>query len=334
MGGVGTVAAYTLQLGGAEVTSVIRSDYDIVIEKGYKINSPDFGLIEGYRPSHIAKTAKEANEKYGPFDYVVVTTKNIPDLNNVEDIYADAVSQNTVIVLQQNGLGIEKAAFERFPGHIVLSGVSMISSANYNGEINQTGGDSLAVGYFDNGVNTPEEQLAKAEEFVALYKKDQNQCFIDKDSKYTRWRKLVYNAVFNTIATVTNLDVGRLEEFGAADGLIFPAMDEVIAMAASDGVTLDPSIKQLMYHSDDGDWYAPSMLVDLRKGNQIECEVILGNALRIAKKNGVKTPILDVIYELLKLTQMSIKEKRGLIKLPEVRPIEDPEGAAASRAGY
>lgn len=334
LGGVGVIAAYTLQQNGCEVAAVIRSDYELVKDRGYEIESADFGHVDSWRPTHFVKTAKEAADQFGPFDYIVLTVKNIPDVSNVEDTYADAVSKDTVILLLENGYGIEKAAFERFPGNIILSGVSMISSANHAGKIDQNGEDSLAVGYFDNGVKSKEEHIAKVEEFVALYKYDKNVCFIDPDVKYTRWRKLIYNATFNTIGAILNLDVGRLGEFGGFDALIIPAMDEVITLAAADGVTLDPELKDVMIHSDDGHWYAPSMVVDVRKGNQVEVEVILGNALRFGKEKGVHTPVLNIVYEMLKLVQMRLKEQNGRIKLPEVRPVKDAEAAKQSRQGY
>lgn len=335
LGGVGVVAAYTLQLKAeVEVTAVIRSDYDAVITRGYEIDSADYGHIESWRPTHVVKTAAEAAAKHGPFDFIVVTVKNIPDVTDVEDIYADAVTANTVIVLVQNGLGIEKPVSQRFPGNVVLSGVSMISSSNHKGKIFQNGEDSLAVGAFDNGVSSKEEQIAQAEKFVALYKNDINTCFIDPDVKYTRWRKLVYNASFNTMGALLNLDVGRLQEFGSTETLLLPAMDEIIELAKSDGITLDPSLKDLMLHSDDGHWYAPSMVVDVRKGNQIEVEVILGNALRVGKENGVHTPVLSILYEMLKVVQMRLKEQNGLIVLPEKRPVLDLEAGKRSREAH
>ncbi|CEP22295.1 unnamed protein product [Cyberlindnera jadinii] len=321
LGGVGVIAAYTLQLNAdCEVSAVIKSDYEHVKSNGYELDSCDYGKIDSWRPNHYVKSVKEAVE-FGPYDYVVVVVKNIPDVYNVEDIYADAVTKDTVIVLLENGLGIEKPVFKRFPGNIVLSGVSMISSANYSGKVHQNGPDFLTVGYFDNGVVSKELQQEKVDEFVKLYSTPQNKCIVDPDVKFTRWRKLLYNATFNTVCALVNLDVGRVTMFGGIETLIEPAMDEIIAIAKSDGVTLDPSLKHGMIHSDDGHYYAPSMLVDVRKGNQIELQVILGNALDIARENAVAAPILSIIYELLKLVQMRLKEQSGKIVLPKERPL-------------
>lgn len=322
LGGVGVLAAYALEYNKkAEVTALIRSDYDRVIEKGYEINSVDYGHIEGFRPTHVVKTVEDA-KKYGEFDFILVTTKNIPDIHVVEDAFADAVSDKTTIVLLQNGFGIEKATFERFPGHIVLSGVSMISSANFHGVVEHVGTDSLGIGYFDNGVSSKEEQQAKTKQFIELYENDAIDCHIDEDVKFSRWRKLVYNASFNTIGALVDLDVGRIQEAGGTDTLIKPTMREIFKVAASDGVTLDESLMDTMIHSDDGNWYAPSMLVDVRKGNQIELEIILGNVLEIAKQNNVEVPILSVLYNLLHLVQFRLKEQNGLINLPEERPLK------------
>ncbi len=322
LGGVGVLAAYALEYNKkAEVTALIRSDYDRVIEKGYEINSVDYGHVEGFRPTHVVKTIEDA-KKYGEFDFILVTTKNIPDIHVVEDAFADAVSDKTTIVLLQNGFGIEKATFERFPGHIVLSGVSMISSANFHGVVEHVGTDSLGIGYFDNGVSSKEEQLAKTKQFSELYENDKIDCHIDEDVKFSRWRKLVYNASFNTIGALVDLDVGRIQEAGGTDTLIKPTMREIFKVAKSDGVTLDESLMDTMIHSDDGNWYAPSMLVDVRKGNQIELEIILGNVLEVAKQNSVEVPILSVLYNLLHLVQFRLKEQNGLINLPEERPLK------------
>lgn len=53
-GGVGTMAAYALEQGGkAEVTAVMRSNYDTVKRDGISINSIQYGNnIKGWRPTN------------------------------------------------------------------------------------------------------------------------------------------------------------------------------------------------------------------------------------------------------------------------------------------
>ncbi|OVF07415.1 putative 2-dehydropantoate 2-reductase [Clavispora lusitaniae] len=323
-GGVGSIAAYALDLAeDTSVTTIIRSDYDQVTKNGYKITSVDYGTIEAYKPSNVVKSIDEA-KAHGPFDYVVISTKNTPDITKTEELVEPTISEGkTVILLMQNGIGIEESFLTKYPNNIVLSGVSMISSTNYDGVIDHVGHDFLKVGYFENPNIPIEKQKQAALQFVSLYHNGKNECVYDEDVKYTRWRKLVYNATLNSICTLTNVDVGRLQLFGGVDSLVRSAMKEVLAIAKSDGVELDESIIDFMIHSDDGVYYAPSMLVDLRKGNYIELEVISGNPVKIAQKNGVEAPTLTLIYNLLKVIQMRIKEAKGAISVPEIRPVPD-----------
>lgn len=315
------MAAYALELSGnANVTIIVRSDYDAVKTHGYQIKSVDYGDVV-YKPANLVANIEDA-AKNGPFDYVVVSTKNIPDISKVEDLVEPVVSEGTTaVVLLQNGLDIGAPVIARYPKNVVLSGVSMISSTNYGqGKIDHEGHDFLEIGYFENKNLPVEAQETCAKDFVSIYHNGKNECIYDKNVNATRWRKLVYNATLNPVCTLTNVDVGRLELFGGVDSIIRLAMREVYAIAKSDGVELDESIMEAMIRSDDGVYYSPSMLVDIRKGQYIELEVICGNPVRIAQKNGVDAPILTLIYHLLQVVQMRTKEERGAITLPKDRP--------------
>lgn len=51
-GAVGTIAAVNLEVGGlAAVTIVLRSNYHVVNEKGYTIDSCDHGSLTNWKPS-------------------------------------------------------------------------------------------------------------------------------------------------------------------------------------------------------------------------------------------------------------------------------------------
>ena len=180
----------------------------------------------------------------------------------------------------------------------------------------------MGIGYFDNGITSKEQQKAVAEKFVELYKTDKNTCTYDADVKYARWRKLVYNSTLNSICTLTGVDSGRLDLFGGVDELVRPAMREILAIAKSDGVHLPESTMEDMIRADDGAYCSPSMLVDVQKGNFIELEVIAGNLIKVAKKNGVAVPYLIMSYELLKVIQRRTMEAKGLIEVPKARPIK------------
>ncbi|KAH3661314.1 hypothetical protein OGAPHI_006721 [Ogataea philodendri] len=324
MGGVGTIVAYGIQYTGkADVTAVVRSDYDTLTTQGFDLESVDYGNVKGFRPTNVYKSVDDAVSKHGPFDYVVFSMKNTPDIQPIEPLIEKCYHEGIGIVLMQNGYGIHKSVLKKFPTAYVISGVSMISSTLYGRVIKHVGQDAVKVGVCDNGKLDYAKQEQKCKDFIDLYSNDKNDIVYDEDVNYSRWRKLVYNATVNSTAALTNVDIGRLELFGGIDSIVRPAMKEILAIAKSDGVDLPESIIDFMIRSDDGEWYPPSMLIDIRKGNYTEYQVIVGNALDVAKQNNVPAPTLTVLYNLLHVIQWRTMEAKGRFVLPEKRPLPE-----------
>lgn len=319
-GGVGGISALSLSLNNkCEVTLVVRSDYDLIIKQGFKINSITYGQLEGWRPTNVARSVEDAFEKYGEFDYILLTTKNIPDGPiTCEKIIAPAVTDRAAIILLQNGVDIDLPMIEAFPKNIILSGVSLIGSTYYHGTIDQKRIDHVSLGDFR------KEPLPNTKEvidkFISIYQNEdptKNHIEIDNNVALTRWKKLVYNSIINTITTLVDLDVARCQINNVNETLFRPAMIELIAIAKSEGIIIPDETIEAMIHIGDGLFYAPSMCVDRRKLQLIELEIILGNPLKVGKKNGVCTPILKTLYHLLSMVQFKIKEARGMVKINE-----------------
>lgn len=325
-GGVGTIVAYGIWFTKkvSQIDVVVRSDFSKVQKDGWELNSCDYGKVKGWKPDNVYPSVEEAAQKGGPYDFVIMTTKNLPDVIDPVDVVAPAIiEQQTTIVLIQNGFDLGRPFIKRWPANIVLSGVSHIGSHNHSGVITQTQKDKTVISYFENKNLDKSAQEAKAKEFVSIYSNENNDISYFADVKWYRYKKLVYNATMNTTCTLTGVDTGRLEIAGTLKAVTIPAMREVIAVAKADGVELPEDTINSVVHSDDGDWFKPSMLVDEIKGNPIEMEVILGNLLTVAKELGVETPVLNIVYHLLKSVQFRLKEAKGYIQppLPEERPI-------------
>lgn len=213
-------------------------------------------------------------EKLPPYDYILLATKNIPDIPpTAVDLVLPALPQentHTTLILLQNGLNIEKPFLQSHPTTAVLSGVSLIGSAELTpGQIVQDEPDRLFVGAFDN----PHIPLSKpehaAKEFVKMYASaGKTQCTYSRNVLHDRWKKLVYNACLNPICAVAGLDTGRIRLApGALDGLVRPAMREIVLAAqGSAGVELDGDVVDKTIEMDPLTSYLkPSMQQDLEK---------------------------------------------------------------------
>lgn len=326
MGAVGTMVAYAIQSGGqADVTAVLRSNYQVVKEEGFTINSIDHGNdIRGWRPSIIRKAIPDLkNDPEQWYEYIVITTKNTPDVGpSLVDLVQPAVrSDATAIVLMQNGLNIEKPFQERFPSNTIISGIQMIgANQTAPGTILHNEADISHIGVFESdGWNAiqKETHLSRTKRFVDIYNAcGKVNCQFDEDVKYTRWRKLVYNSSYNSISAILSMDVTRMRVYEhIVDSLIKPVMEEIFQIARAVGVQLpDELIMQFITIDSLESWFMPSMGQDAERNNFIEFETIVGEPMREAQKLNVPCPTLTVVYGLLKGVQTRIMESRGLLK--------------------
>ncbi|KAF4996092.1 hypothetical protein FGRMN_4685 [Fusarium graminum] len=313
-GGIGCIAALNLEYGGqAQVTAVLRSSYDIVKERGFTINSVDHGQVRGFRPTEILKSVPDvSHSNAAPFDYIICSTKNTPDVSTpIADLIRPAVTPgHSTILLLQNGLNIEVPLLEVFPNNVILSGISMCGSSEpESGTIEHNGHDELLIGPFrDVG-----DAADRARDIVARYNAAASStCKFDSNVAFSRWKKLLYNAVYNPVAALTRLDTGDIQLCpGLVEEIIRPAMKEIQAAAAAHGQQLtDEMIEATIATEPIEDHISPSMLVDVRKEQYIEFENLLGEPLRAAKARQVATPILQNHYSLAKSYQWKLRSKR------------------------
>jgi 2-dehydropantoate 2-reductase len=327
-GGVGTMAAYALETGGkAEVTMVLRSNFAAVQQDGFTIDSIQHGHdIKNWKPSCLLNAVPEAQDSNTlAYDYIIAATKNIPDVKpTVVDIIERAVTPGkTTILLLQNGLNIEKPVFEKFPNNIVLSGVSLIGATEtQHGVIRHDDTDDCKVGPFTHPSTTtasPPQPSSTAEgsarALVEAYNASHKVTWsYDEDVPFTRWRKLLYNSSFNSVAAMTGMDTPRMRmsEF-VIDDLILPIMREIKSVAKAAGVFLPEGVEEKVVRVDPTDTaFVPSMGQDAAKGNFMEVEVIVGEPVREGRRLGVPMPTLESVYGLLRAKQLQVMERKAL----------------------
>ncbi|KAL2826632.1 ApbA-domain-containing protein [Aspergillus cavernicola] len=319
-GGIGTMAAYALEKGGlAEATAVMRSNYDAAIKNGIDIDSVQWGQVKAWRPTAITKNVPDVSKgDVAPFDYILVTTKNIPDVPpTVADIISPAVTPGkTAIVLSQNGINIEKPLIARFPTTPVISSVAYTGATETaHAKIYNDDPDCQKIGAF----TSPQVPAATAAEAAKRYVNIYNptgtlDVLYDADVAKVRWRKIAYNGSMNPIASILRMDTPRMRmSRHIIDDLIIPIILEVRAIAEASGVTLQSDLVDVVIHQDPSDTgFKPSMCQDLEKGNLMEIENLVGEPVREAERLGVPAPTLKIVYGILKGLQLRVKEEKGL----------------------
>ena len=323
-GGVGTIASIVLEKSKrAKVTAVLRSNYDLVTEKGFDVDSIDHGKLFGWKPSTskhdvpfrltkltitVVRSVEDA-AKGGPFDYVVVAMKALPDVYSVPHIIRPVVTPGvSAIVLIQNGLDIEIPLIEAFPECSVMSGVSHTGTRITGNFVYHEDREKLFIGAHYHSGLPKEKQTETTKLYVETYAAGgPTACTYAEDIIFYRWRKLFWNGAFNTLCTLTGLDVGSLQKGGGTETLLRPALLEIYEVTKAAGYTFpEDMVERTIRDTPPSSPFKPSMQVDLEKGNPLEIEPILGGLLRHAKDLGVVTPILTTAYNVLKLVQWKL----------------------------
>jgi 2-dehydropantoate 2-reductase len=292
---VGSFYGSILARGGAFVSAVCRSDYDIVKEKGIEIKS-----INGdfhFSPHKVFRSASECDEAY---DYIIVALKALPQVDTVS-IIKDAVSENTSIVLLQNGINIEKPVVEAFPENEIISALAFICVTRIDyGIIDHQDHGMVALGTYPAGIS------AKAAELAEMFTKGGAPAAAVEDVLAARWRKLMWNAPFNPLSVISGgADTKSMLGSEIFTGLVKDVMKEVVALSIADGHPLDyEMIDNTIKDTYKMTPYKTSMLLDYENRRPMEVEVILGNAVKIGEKYGVDVPRLKTLYSILSFMDM------------------------------
>jgi 2-dehydropantoate 2-reductase len=323
-GAIGAFYASRLALvPGLSVSVICRSNFKAVKESGFKVTSPQYGDYT-FTPANTFANPDEARASKTHWDYIVVSTKALPDVSDDSAILEGLVSNNTAIVLIQNGLGVETPYAQRFPSAVICSAVTIATCAQpSHGHIKHNRWTRINSGpylpHLDTSAPRPSDATAvdKNGAFIAALVeggiKDAS-AYSHAKLQLVRWHKIAINASFNPTSVLT---LGSTNASLASDPEtqrhIKGVMEEILATAPkilgqpmpSDFATADAIIRSTQRNTSGS---KPSMAMDWEQGKRMEIEVILGNPIRIARERGLEMPRLQTLYALVRMAQ-EVREK-------------------------
>jgi 2-dehydropantoate 2-reductase len=294
-----------------QVSVICRSNYSAVQAKGFAVSSPKYGDYT-FTPHHTFANPTDAAKSNIKWDYIVVSTKALPDVSDDSEILIGLVKEAAAIVLIQNGLGVEEPYAKRFPGATILSAVTITSAAQTEpGVIKHNRWTRISIGPY-----LPDSNSAAAIEsnkkFVRLLQeggiKDAEE-YSHTKLQMVRWHKIAINASMNPSAVLSG---GSTNNAMSVDSELYRhlkgVMDEVLSTAPKvlgmdlpkDLATPEQILKSTIKNTSGS---KPSMLLDWEGGKRMELEVILGNPIRIAREKGLEMPRLQTLYGLLRMAQ-------------------------------
>jgi len=292
--GAGALGGYygaSLHHAGCTVRFLLHSDFEHVRRHGLRVESPRGDL------SISAPEIYRRPEEMPPSDVVLVglkTTRNAL----LGRLLPPVTAEDAVVLMMQNGLGVEEEAARAVPGRTILGGLAFLCSNKVGpGHVKHLDyGAVRLAGYREDGgpAGMPRALRAVADDFVAAGIRVD----VEEDLSVARWKKLVWNVPYNGLCVVHGCTTDVLMAKASTRALCGEIMHEVRRAAGALGHEIPPRFVQAML-DDTAKMapYEPSMKLDFDRGRPLEIEALYARPLRAAREAGVACPRIEALYE-------------------------------------
>jgi 2-dehydropantoate 2-reductase len=237
-------------------------------------------VMQGHVSGTLALPAFTTVPAIQPGTLILLTTKVNNNVAAVRPI-VDLLPENVTIVCVQNGLYSEDLVKD------LVGDRALVLRA-----ITQVGGILVKPGVVDNTVAgyTLLESHAQSPAIAAVLTEAGLDGRIIPDIKKEMWRKAIFNCVINPTTALLESEVGAIVD-PQLNSLKQQIIEECVAVAKADGVTLDEDFVATIDRLFAGARTIASMRQDLMKGRKTEIDHMNGAVADLGAKYGIPCPV-------------------------------------------
>ena len=284
--GTGAIGGYygaMLAKAGNEVHFLFHKDYEYVKQHGLQVDScnGDFHLHDVRAYAHTSEMPQ--------CDVVLVCLKTV---NNhlLTSLLPPLLHPETVVVLIQNGIGVEADVQKMFPEVHLAAGLAFICSAKTEpGRVSHQCYGSINLANYscdDTTLQAVRDDLLKAGVEARLVEYHE-----------ARWKKAVWNMPFNGMTVALHTETDKLLSNPHTRRLIREQMMEVVGVARQLGVkNVDEEfVEKMLVTTDAMVPYSPSMRLDYDFHRPMEIDYLYTRPIEIAREAGTDMPKLAML---------------------------------------
>ena len=293
--GTGAIGGYygsKLAYSGREVHFLSHSDYLDVKNRGMQVDSCDGSF-------HLDHVNVYQYAKDMPKCDVVIVGLKTTNNSLLPKLLTPLLHQRTVVVLIQNGIGVEADVQQMFPDTALVAGLAFICCAKTEpGRVNHQCYGSINLGNYS----------CKDESQFNAILDDFSHAGIQAGSvayEEARWKKAVWNMPFNGMTVALHTQTDLLLKHDATRRLIREQMMEVIGAAQHLGVAnIDATFADKMIEMTDAMTpYSPSMRLDYDFHRPMEIHYLYTHPIEIARTAGFRMPKMEMLEAELRFLQ-------------------------------
>ncbi|TVR12708.1 MAG: putative 2-dehydropantoate 2-reductase [Phormidium sp. GEM2.Bin31] len=294
--GTGAIGGYygaKLQRSGVEVHFLTRSDYEVIRQQGLTVESPEgnfqLGEVQAYRDVADMPAC----------DVVIVALKTTQN-QVLGELLPPLLKPDGVVLVLQNGLGVEDEVAQWVGGDRVLGGLCFICSNKVGpGQIRHLDYGAIALGEYRPDY-TPQGVTQRMRAIAHDFERAGVPMQFHEDLLLARWKKLVWNIPFNGLSVVLDAKTDRLITDANSREAVESLMAEVVAGAKACGREIPSAfVEEMLKTTEQMPPYLTSMKLDFEAKRPLEIEAILGTPLRRGTAAGASLPQMALLYQQL-----------------------------------
>lgn len=291
-GAIGGFYGGRLMRAGNEVNFLLHTDYEYVRENGLQIDSCD----GSFHLDHVKAFRKTADMP--EVDVILVCLKSTRE-HLLKEMLPPIIKSNPLVVLIQNGIGLEDDLHAIFPELQIAAGLAFICSGKVGpGHIDHQCYGSINIGNYschdDALINQFISDLKAAEIEVNTVE------YLE-----ARWKKAVWNMPFNGMTVALDTMTNKLLENPSTRQLIRDQMMEVVGAAKALGVNgVDEAfVEKMIQMTDAMTPYKPSMKLDFDNHRPMEIDYLYSKGIQQAANAGYHMHKLEMLEQELRFLE-------------------------------
>src|SRR5580704_691687 len=293
-GAVGGYYGAKLARAGHDVVFIARgAQLAAIREHGLAIKGP-LGDFTVHAP------AEDTADGVPPIDLAILSVKTYSNPGTLPLLKAVLRDEGVALTLQNGVDSVDEVSSIVDPAR-VLGGSTYVATALVRpGAIEQTGTHQRIVfGEVSGGASRVSDRVRRISDALASAGIESEPV---ADARVPIWEKFCYLAPFAAFTGAARVPIGPIWSDPMSRGLLTAAFVETEAVARAEGVALPGDVVEriVAYVESIPPVTRSSLLIDLQQGKPIEIEALAGAAVRRGARHGVPTPIMAVLYAVLK----------------------------------
>ena len=289
-GAIGIFYGAALAKAGHDVHFLLRSDFDAVRQRGFRVTTP----TDSYDVHPVQ--AHATTEEIGVCDIVIIALKSTANATLASLLPPLDSPERTVFITLQNGMGNVELLSRMFGAERVVAGLCFVC-------VNRVAAgviENYHLGYVQ-FAEAAGPARARTHAIAEMFCASGAICKAVDSLARALWSKLCWNIPFNGLAIAGGgITTDLILASPPLRNLAAELMRELVAAAAKEGVEIpERHITAQMDRTAEMGAYRPSSLIDYLDGRPVEVEAIWGEPLRCGQANGVEMGRLACLYGLL-----------------------------------